>query len=81
MNNQKFYICSDCNHVGECKKTLRGTKKTEVFWWVLFTPIAIFYSLYRRFGSKKVCYECGSKKIILTKSKYIANLMVNQQKM
>jgi hypothetical protein len=81
MNNPKIYICSDCEHVGECKKTLRGTKKTEIFWWIAFTPFAIFYSLYRRFGSKKICYECGSEKIILTKSKYIANLMVNQQKM
>ena len=81
MNNPKIFICTDCHHVGECKKTLKGTKKTEIFLWCIFSFVAIFYSIYRRIGAKKICQECGSEKIILTKSKYIADLMVNQQKL
>jgi hypothetical protein len=81
MNKLKIYICTDCHHVGECKKILRGTKKTEIFWWLIISFVAIFYSLYRRLGSKKVCQDCGSEKIILTKSKYVADLMINQQKL
>ena len=62
------YICSDCKHVGKAKKVKRGSRKTEIFWWVVFSPIAIFYSLYRFSGSKKTCEECGSFDIYPTKS-------------
>ena len=62
------YICTDCKHVGKGKKVRRGNKKTEIFWWVVFSPIAIFYSLYRLTGSKKCCEECGSFNIYPTKS-------------
>ncbi len=62
------YICTDCKHVGKGKKVRRGNRKTEIFWWVVFSPIAIFYSLYRFTGSKKCCEECGSFNIYPTKS-------------
>ena len=52
------YICTDCKHVGKAKKVKRGSRKTEIFWWVVFSPIAIIYSLYRFTGSKKSCEEC-----------------------
>ena len=62
------YICSDCKYVGKAKKVKRGSRKTEIFWWVVFSPIAILYSLYRFTGSKKTCEECGSFDIYPTKS-------------
>jgi hypothetical protein len=62
------YICANCKHVGKSKKVKRGSRKTEIFWWVVFSPIAILYSLYRFTGSKKCCEECGSFDIYPTKS-------------
>ena len=62
------YICTDCKHVGKAKKVKRGSRKTAIFWWVVFSPIAILYSLYRLTGSKKSCEECGSFNIYRTNS-------------
>ena len=62
------YICADCKHVGIAKKVKRGSRKTAIFWWVVFSPIAILYSLYRFTGSKKSCEECGSFNIYRTNS-------------
>ena len=62
------YICVDCKHVGKAKIVRRGSRETEIFWWIAFSPIAIFYSLYRFTGSKKCCEECGSFNIYPTKS-------------
>jgi hypothetical protein len=62
------YICTNCKHVGKSKKVKRGSRKTEIFWWMVFSPIAILYSLYRFTGSKKCCEECGSFDIYPTKS-------------
>ena len=62
------YICTDCKHVGKAKKVKRGSRKTAIFWWVVFSPIAILYSLYRFTGSKKSCEECGSFNIYRTNS-------------
>jgi hypothetical protein len=62
------YICTDCKHVGKGKKVRRGNRKTEIFWWVAFSPVAIFYSLYRLTGSRNTCEQCGSFNIYPTKS-------------
>ena len=62
------YICSDCKHVGKAKTVRRGNRKTEIFWWIVFSPVAIFYSLYRLTGSKNTCEQCGSFDIYKTKS-------------
>ena len=62
------YICTDCKHVGKGKKVRRGSGKVSTFLWIVFSPIAIFYSLYRLTGSKKCCEECGSFNIYSTKS-------------
>jgi hypothetical protein len=62
------YICSDCKHVGKGKKVRRGNRKTEIFWWIAFSPVAIFYSLYRLTGSRNTCEQCGSFNIYPTKS-------------
>ena len=62
------YICSDCKHVGKAKTVRRGNRKTEIFWWIAFSPVAIFYSLYRLTGSKNTCEQCGSFDIYKTKS-------------
>ena len=62
------YICTDCKHVGKGKKVQRGSKKLSIFLWIVFSPVAIFYSLYRLTGSKKCCEECGSFNIYPTKS-------------
>lgn len=74
MKTPKIFICSDCKHVGQCKSVKRGTRKTEIMWWVLFSPVAICYSIYRLTGSKKICEQCGSPNIIPTKSKLIVEL-------
>jgi hypothetical protein len=68
MSKIQKYICSDCKYVGKAKKVKRGSRKTAIFWWVVFSPIAIFYSLYRLTGSRKTCEECGSFDIYPTKS-------------
>jgi hypothetical protein len=68
MTKIQKYICTDCKHVGMAKKVKRGSRKTEIFWWVVFSPIAIIYSLYRFTGSKKSCEECGSFNIYRTNS-------------
>jgi len=62
------YICSDCKYVGKAKKVRRGSGKVSTFLWIVFSPIAIFYSLYRLTGSRKTCEECGSFDIYPTKS-------------
>lgn len=61
------YICTDCKHVGKAKNMRRGSRKTEIFLWVIF-PFNIFYTLYRFSGSKKCCEECGSFNIYKTNS-------------
>jgi len=62
------YICSDCKHVGKAKTVRRGSGKVSTFLWIVFSPIAIFYSLYRLTGSKRCCEECRSFDIYPTKS-------------
>ncbi|MFM6972195.1 MAG: hypothetical protein ACKOXJ_01065 [Alphaproteobacteria bacterium] len=65
MFKKKQYICLNCNHVGYPKLIQNGSKKTEIFWWVVATPIAIIYSIYRRVGSKKICENCGSDNLLI----------------
>lgn len=71
---QKKYICLDCNFVGFAKKNKSGSKKIEIFLWILplLAPIAILYSIYRRFLQKKVCQNCGSANISVISSELLA---------
>lgn len=69
MFKKKQYACLNCNHIGFPKLTKKGSKKTEIFWWVVATPIAIIYSIYRRIGSKRTCENCESDNIIVLAKK------------
>lgn len=72
--NRKKYFCLNCKFVGLPKKNKNGSKKVEIFLWILplLAPIAIIYSLYRRFYQKKICQNCGSKDISAISSELLA---------
>ncbi|MBM3590495.1 MAG: hypothetical protein FJX30_03880 [Alphaproteobacteria bacterium] len=78
MKKSQIYICSDCKHIGPCKVVKKGSRKTEIFWWIMFSPVAICYSIYRLFGSKRVCEKCESQNIVKTNSKLIAEINENK---
>lgn len=44
----------------------------------MFSPVAICYSIYRLFGSKRVCEKCESQNIVKTNSKLIAEINENK---
>jgi hypothetical protein len=59
METEKL-ICGDCKGVTTFRKGKRGSYFVELLlWWALIFP-GIFYSIWRRKQSKKVCQYCGS---------------------
>jgi len=57
-------VCVECEHIGLPKWVKPGSTSTEVIiWLVLFFP-GIIYTLWRIFGKKKVCAQCGNNVLV-----------------
>lgn len=79
MSKNQNYLCSDCKYYGTSSRLKKGSKKTEIFWWVAFTPVAIFYSLYRICGAVKSCPKCGSTNLVKTNSQLLEDAVIKNQ--
>ena len=63
------YICKHCGYEGVAQKIKRGTRGAEILIWTAFTPIAPFYSIWRRAGGKsKQCPNCDKQGFIKSSS-------------
>jgi len=59
METEKL-ICGDCKGVTTFRKGKRGSYLVESLLWFLLLFPGIFYSIWRRKQSKKICQYCGS---------------------
>ena len=64
-----LYICKHCGYEGEAKRQTRGSRSVEIMMWTVFTPIAPFYTIWRRVGGKsKQCPNCERQGFVKSSS-------------
>ncbi len=59
-------VCTQCGHVGDSKKKIRGSSSIELilYLFVVSFPIALIYSIWRRSSKDNICSFCGNKSLI-----------------
>lgn len=58
------YICYACMNEGPGRKRKRASGKSELWVYLLITPLGPFYSVWRRLGLKRVCVQCGMDTVV-----------------
>ena len=71
-------ICSACGHVGDTKRSVKGSLGVEIFLWLCFLLPGLIYSLWRQSTYHKACSVCGGTNLIPVNSPVGQKLLKDQ---
>lgn len=70
-------VCTQCGHVGNAKRAIKGNGLIEIILWLCFIIPGLIYSIWRSSSRHMVCPDCKSTSLIPTDSPRARKIMLD----